>query len=73
MHPSKVSFLSAASDASTTFEIWDGGPMIEGFTQSATGGTVTFNCQAAFYSTDACGGSATVTLSYEAAESTTLP
>jgi hypothetical protein len=72
MHPSKVSFLSLATDGSTTFEIWDHSSLIEGFTRSETGGTVTLDCQVAFAGTDACGGAPTVTLSYAAPTVTTL-
>jgi hypothetical protein len=72
MHPMKISFLATADDGSTTFEIWDHSPMIEGFTRSAVGGTVTLDCQAAFFSTDACGGATTVTLAYAAPEVTTI-
>lgn len=73
MHPSKISFLSTAEDASTTFEIWDNSPLIEGFTRSATGGTVTLHCEAAFHSTMACDDQETVTLTYAAPTVTTLP
>ncbi|MFL5494757.1 MAG: hypothetical protein ACJ8DC_10290 [Gemmatimonadales bacterium] len=66
MHPQKVSFLSTALDGSTTFEAWDHGALIQGFTRSASGGTVTLDCQAAFYGSDACGGAPTVTLTYAA-------
>jgi hypothetical protein len=73
MHPARVSFLSSALDGSTTFEIWDHSPMIQGFTGSATGGTVTVDCQVAFFGLDACGGSPSATLSYAAPEVTILP
>jgi hypothetical protein len=66
MHPQKVSFLSAALDGSTTFEAWDHGALIEGFTRSASGGSVTLDCQVAMHGTDACGGASTVTLTYGA-------
>ena len=72
MHPSRISFLSAADDGSTTFEIWDHSTVIDGFTRSAGGGTATLHCQAAFYSTDPCGGAATMTLAYAAPEVTTI-
>jgi hypothetical protein len=66
MHPQKISFLSTALDGSTTFEAWDHGGLIQGFTRSATGGSVTLDCQAAMHGTDACGGVPTVTLTYGA-------
>jgi hypothetical protein len=66
MHPQKVSFITSAQDGSITLEGWDHSALVQGFTRSATGGTVTLDCQAAFYMTGACGGSSTVTLTYGA-------
>jgi hypothetical protein len=66
LHPQKVSFLSTALDGSTTFEAWDHGALLQGFTRSATGGSVTLNCLTAMQATDVCGGAGSVTLSYGA-------
>jgi hypothetical protein len=66
MHPQKVSFITTAGDGSITLEGWDHGALIEGFTRSVTGGTVTLDCQAAMHGTEACGGSSTVVLTYGA-------
>jgi hypothetical protein len=73
MHPSKVSFLSAPGDGSTTLEIWDHSALLTGFTRSATGGSATLDCQVAFYSTVPCGGAPTVSLTYAAPTVTILP
>ncbi len=59
-------FLSTALDGRTTFEAWDHGALLQGFTRSASGGTVTLDCQAAFYGSDARGGASTATLTYGA-------
>ena len=66
LHPQKVSFLNTALDGSTTFEAWDHGALLQGFTRSATGGSVTLNCLTAMQATDVCGGAGSVTLTYGA-------
>jgi hypothetical protein len=60
-HPSRT-----RGNGSTTFQSWDRSGIISGFSRSATVGTVTLDCQVAFFGTDACGGGPKVTLSYAA-------
>ncbi len=69
--PQRVFFVATAG-GTTQFLDYQQAPMLTGFTRSATGGTVTLNCQTTLFSTDPCSGQASVTMTYAAPSITTI-
>ncbi len=70
--PQRVFFVKTVG-AETQFLDYQQAPMLTGFTRSATGGTVTVDCQTTLFNTDACGGQTSVTMTYAAPAVTTIP